>query len=105
MLLPSAELDLVPRYTSSKLEESHRLQHTLMKKKRSREVGILSAPPQPFLSVGMPLSTWSFATQELFILCTIRYCLCGWTDGKKYEVMLTGAEPCHLELGFIPGKR
>lgn len=34
VLLPSAEPDLVLRYTGSKLEESHWLQQTLLKKER-----------------------------------------------------------------------
>lgn len=34
VLLPSAEPDLVLRYTGSKLEESHWLQHTLLKEER-----------------------------------------------------------------------
>lgn len=34
VLLPSAEPDLVPRYTGSKLEESRWLQHTLLKEER-----------------------------------------------------------------------
>lgn len=53
VLLPSAEPDLVLRYTGSKLEESHWLQHTLLKEKRRGEMGILSVSTQPFLSVEM----------------------------------------------------
>jgi len=61
VVLPSAEPDLVLRYTGSKLEESHWVQYRLLKEKRRQEARILSVSAQPFLSVWKSLTTWSFA--------------------------------------------